>query len=121
MKRTKTLTKDLKMCYATCPYQIGNSGECNNPMRNSKNLDAHCNEDIECKSCGAQFDQEENTGDCNLCPDCFESWEMTECKACNEYFEKCEIENGMCPDCDEKAIMEAIDKETELKIMKWNL
>jgi hypothetical protein len=109
------------MCYNSCPYAGSFSGECSNPLKNSKNLDAYCNEDIECKDCGCAIAEDENQGDTNLCPDCFEAWEMTECKACKGYFEKMEIEDGLCPDCDEKSINAAIDNYTELKIMKWNL
>lgn len=109
------------MCYNNCPYAGSHSGECSNPLKNSKNLDAHCNDDVECKGCGCAIAEDENEGETNLCPDCFIAWEMTQCDTCKDYYEKMEFENGLCPECYDTKIDSIADIRTDGKTMQGNL
>ena len=62
------------MCYSRCPFEKLSTGECNNPTKNSYDINAHCNTDFICDQCGERFAEEEE-GEVGYCKSCCENFE----------------------------------------------
>ncbi len=95
------------MCYGSCPYQKSFSGECNNPIGNSKNPNAHCFEGFVCSKC-EDAQKEDNEWADGICLDCADTYNLKKCVSCgyvSEFSERQNVlgkENNICPDCGEK-------------------
>ena len=94
------------MCYGSCPFQKSFSGECSNPIKNSKNPSAHCFEGFTCEFCETVFSDndemmEMEKSERTICKDCQEKYSLTECVECGYIAENEEMdEYNTCPDCE---------------------
>lgn len=90
------------MCYGTCPYQKQFSGECNNPLKNSKNSDAHCFEGFTCVVCNETFPNEDSYVKDNVCIDCATADKWFTCSNCGAFvpgdIDEC-YEKKLCENC----------------------
>jgi hypothetical protein len=60
------------MCYGMCKYEKYPSGECSNPSKFSKFIDAGCNTNFVCEQCGEECTEEQASNDeATLCIACF--------------------------------------------------
>ena len=88
------------MCYSRCPYENSFSGECNNPRKNSRNIDAHCNNDFICSVCNEQHSEDELSDFEGTCVDCAVNY--FKCSECEEVYSKedaSEKNSSICCDC----------------------
>jgi hypothetical protein len=60
------------MCYGTCKYEKYHSGECNNPSKFSKFIDAGCNPNFICEQCNNERTEEEAGEEVGYCIYCEE-------------------------------------------------